>query len=93
MSEKAKSKKQPAHELIPVLIAWLDEERSTSVAVESRMAFEIAIEKICQAVGRMVIPEQHQSTLVSQLEVLGKNTDSAMIRQSLVDLTTYLKQE
>jgi hypothetical protein len=93
MNEKTRLKKQPAHELIPVLIAWLDEKRSTTVVVEGRMVFEMAIEKVCQMVGMMVIPEQHLPALVEQIEVLSKHTNSRMVQQNLVDLATYLKTE
>jgi len=93
MNEKARPKKQPAHELVPVLIAWLDEKRSTTVVVEGRMAFEMAIEKICQAVGMMVIPEQHLPTMISQIEAVSGHTNSRMVKQSLLDLVTYLKAE
>ena len=92
MNEKARSK-QPAHELVPVLMAWLDEKRSTTVVVEGRIAFEIAIEKICQTVGMMVIPEQHLPALMLQLEVLRRHTNSSTVKQSLSDLIAHLKAE
>ena len=93
MTEREEPKKQPAHELLPVIIAWMDEKRSTAVAVQSRMVFEMAIERICQVLGHMEIPEQELPALVQKVEVLSKHTNSRMVQQSLVDLANYLKAE
>lgn len=93
MNEKERPKKRSAHELLPVIIAWMDEKRGTTKAVEGRMVFEMAIERICQVLGHMEVPEQELPALVQKVEVLSKYTDSRMVRQSLVDLATYLKAE
>lgn len=93
MAVTERSKKRPAHELISVLIAKLDDTLDEVVALEGRMVLEVAIEKICQVIGMMVIPGQHLPILVSQLEVLGRDTNSPMVRQSLEDLISYLKED
>jgi len=93
MDKKERPEKRPAHELLPVIIAWMDEKRGTAKAVEGRMVFEMAIERICQVLGHMEIPEQDLPVVVQKVEVLSKHTDSRMVQQSLVDLATYLKAE
>jgi len=88
---KSRSEKEPAHNLIPVLITCLDKKRDAARPVEAKKAFEIAIEQVCQAVMMMTIPKQHVPALTEALETLAKNITSQEVRSSLTDLVISLK--
>ena len=92
MNEQA-VQKQPPHELIPVLVSVLEDERADSGALVARQAFETAIGEICHMVEYMVVPPQDLNALMVKREDLGTKTDSRAVRQSLVALIDHLKRE
>lgn len=90
MENSTKQVKRPAHELIPVLIAWLDDRRNKAKDIGARMAFEIMVEKTCQMTGMMIIPEQHLPDLLRAIQAIGLQSDSYLVQQSIADLAAHL---
>ena len=92
MNEQA-VQKQPPHELIPVLVSVLEDERADSGALVARQAFETAIGEICHMVEYMVVPPQDLDNLMAKFEAVGAQTDSREVRRSLAELIDGLKEE